>query len=735
MADSLRYTSGGVNSGGGSRVSAVNSNSQISSSGATASGKFAVGINDSFRLSENAFEIFSCLLALAFAHGLYRYRYPEQSSFTSVWNLSSIESNGYVGSAMNSDFYASGILFSILFGCLSGVVTNHRQQLFVFLFSMLGVAIVWEDIPWAHSVASMSLGGMLPVVYSMVGEWFPASYHPVGVGSVAAAVGGGSALGQILSTMFVNVDLRHQYLIFFLPWPLLFMRSPPSPLASFKNINVSGNLIILLQAFPGNLPWYILAEYLRNMCIGRLRLRWDETTGVMGILAASGFAGLILGSFISYRNLLNPQIILLLSIIRSFPLFFVFDLQVTSQTRHTLLALLFLSGVLENATIPGIGAWVMQKNSHHTRGLVFAIYSFLDDLARATASYMVAELLPQPNDGQSVIFQVSVAVWIISLRSIFLLPRKTKPPPIVVNDGEEDLTKNYADKPPLPEKITPVSPAPPIIMMAPPNMMMMGAPQPQPSSYDYSNNPYHMGMQYQYPPFAQYHQQQYQPPSPAPPSLSPSSARRFPVSSPSPALNNNSSTPRWSERKRQLPSPKSTPKENNSAESLGRLILANDVMLQEDAAAIASSIKSDNNPSQDNLQAVPPNPAENNSHPSQPDKVIPNAFSAARHNQYEIVENMLQEFPSLVDATDPNNKGNSLLHIACSNGYARITKLLVKLGANVDLANSEGNTPLHLSYQYGRNALVSILIAANANENARNHNDQIPSQMFKPYVH
>lgn len=109
---------------------------------------------------------------------------------------------------------------------------------------------------------------------------------------------------------------------------------------------------------------------------------------------------------------------------------------------------------------------------------------------------------------------------------------------------------------------------------------------------------------------------------------------------------------------------------------------------------------------------------------------ITSAFAAVRHNKHDEIERLVTDFPSLLNATDPNNKENTLLHVACSFGYARIVKRLIKFGANVDATNNEGNSPLHVCYQYGRNAIVSILIAAHANENARNNKDRVPAQLL-----
>ncbi len=110
-------------------------------------------------------------------------------------------------------------------------------------------------------------------------------------------------------------------------------------------------------------------------------------------------------------------------------------------------------------------------------------------------------------------------------------------------------------------------------------------------------------------------------------------------------------------------------------------------------------------------------------------RVVPILFAAVRHNKYETVDKLLSENPKLIDSVDEANRSNGLLHVACINGYARIARLLIKLGINIDGTNADGNTPLHLCYQYGRNQLTSILLSNNANENARNLKDLIPAQM------
>ena len=56
------------------------------------------------------------------------------------------------------------------------------------------------------------------------------------------------------------------------------------------------------------------------------------------------------------------------------------------------------------------------------------------------------------------------------------------------------------------------------------------------------------------------------------------------------------------------------------------------------------------------------------------------------------------------------------LHIAVSEGYEDIVKLLLEMGANVSMQLTEsGWTPLHLAAQHGRVDIARALLDAGAN--------------------
>jgi len=74
----------------------------------------------------------------------------------------------------------------------------------------------------------------------------------------------------------------------------------------------------------------------------------------------------------------------------------------------------------------------------------------------------------------------------------------------------------------------------------------------------------------------------------------------------------------------------------------------------------------------------------------------------------------------LDEGADVNAQGPNAgaLHMAAFNGYVNIVKLLVKRGADIELASAQGFTALHLAASNGRGKVVRALLKANANPNS-----------------
>ncbi|XP_076459190.1 uncharacterized protein LOC143292617 [Babylonia areolata] len=72
---------------------------------------------------------------------------------------------------------------------------------------------------------------------------------------------------------------------------------------------------------------------------------------------------------------------------------------------------------------------------------------------------------------------------------------------------------------------------------------------------------------------------------------------------------------------------------------------------------------------------------------------------------------------------------NSLLNVACWNGYYTVAKLLVERAANLDFENEAGSTPLHACARKGHVNIVELLVAAKCSLNAVDRLGRTPTML------
>ena len=66
---------------------------------------------------------------------------------------------------------------------------------------------------------------------------------------------------------------------------------------------------------------------------------------------------------------------------------------------------------------------------------------------------------------------------------------------------------------------------------------------------------------------------------------------------------------------------------------------------------------------------------------------------AAVNDKYEVIENFNTSLP--IDTQ--NKRGNTPLHVACSKGFDKTVRALLKCNAKIDIQNDEGETALHMA--------------------------------------
>jgi uncharacterized protein len=77
------------------------------------------------------------------------------------------------------------------------------------------------------------------------------------------------------------------------------------------------------------------------------------------------------------------------------------------------------------------------------------------------------------------------------------------------------------------------------------------------------------------------------------------------------------------------------------------------------------------------------------------------------------------------------SKGPTALATSCMFGNLQAAQTLVRLGANVDLADSEGMTPLHLAVLGGHVEIVGLLLSSGASTSLTNEFGDTAADMAK----
>jgi len=384
------------------------------------------------------------------------------SAIAAMWKFSSIERDEYLGGELSLLFYAPGVVVAIVFGYLSGLVS--RKLLFTALMFVVAIptfittwVVSFPQLALARALTGMGIGGILPIVYSLVGDWFPAHHRSAATAYVTAASGGGILFGQIIAASLGRVDWRWPFLFFAIPMmvcAVIYFLTSDEPkrgsneegLSAYKDsgyeyqpeslsithvasvTSTKTNLLILLQAFPGNIPWGILLVYLHDFLIEDVKFNAEEALVVITILGGSGFIGIVLGGFIGqYAYHKGPQHLPLfcavMSVVRVIPCFFIFGWPIffgdgDAVNRGSFLSVLVIAGICATMAVPGLGAMLLNVNLPETRGTMCALYSVLEDLSKGVGSYFVAMFIPIVG-GRPIAYQIVLLLWLIPGVALF----------------------------------------------------------------------------------------------------------------------------------------------------------------------------------------------------------------------------------------------------------------------------------------------------------------------------
>ena len=130
---------------------------------------------------------------------------PNLSTIAAEFNFDEMERDKKLGGDIAIAFFMVGVPASFIVGCLADVM-NRRSLLFLWVI-LIGegacMATYWvqtyTQLYWCRAMTGMSVGGALPLIYSVLGDYYEPSERGWVSGAVSMGCGIGISIGQGLA--------------------------------------------------------------------------------------------------------------------------------------------------------------------------------------------------------------------------------------------------------------------------------------------------------------------------------------------------------------------------------------------------------------------------------------------------------------------------------------------------------------------------------------------------------
>lgn len=341
----------------------------------------------------------------------------------------------YLGGYISLGFFAFGGVVSMVVGLLA----DQMNRKYVFAITVLigefscfmtyfvptnSRADFWYGLWLTRAVTGVSLGGALPLQFSILGDLFDEKARGKAIAAFSIANGVGLAFGQSLAN-FMRPDFRTPFLIVSIPAFLivaLYVLTTTEPKRGQAELLVQDNTealeqdhkisctkvkkmfsipticLTILQGLPGTLPWGVAQIFLNDFLLEDKDKSEGTAAFVLLLFGLAAGGSTLVGGFLVDRYIQKaphylPIIAAVSTFIAPFSLIAVLRTNSLSKESAGLGFLMFSSGL--SAGLAGI---IMKGILLHvalpeTRGTAFAFQSLLDDLGRGVGPFIISVII------------------------------------------------------------------------------------------------------------------------------------------------------------------------------------------------------------------------------------------------------------------------------------------------------------------------------------------------------
>ena len=350
----------------------------------------------------------------------------------------------YLGGLIPLVFWILGGSVALLIGYCTDLMSRKNLFALIVLIGEIpcllsGFADTYTEFFIMRVLTGIGIGGIIPLTYSLLGDLYSANERIKVVTLIGLASGMGIAIGQLAAGMMGDsFGWRLPFILFAVPNFILgavFLFTVQEPkrgqmdhnvksfrISDFKDFSslfkIKTNLLVFLQGIFGTIPWGVFSIFMIDYFVvdkGYLR---PTATLVITLVGGMALISSLIGGFVGnklYRK--NPKYVPLFcgmsTILGVIPTAFLINAPMrTDQNETMLIVYAACTGLLIAMTAPNMKAILMNVNSPFSRGTVFSLYNFADDLGRGFGPFIIGNIFIY-YFGRNMAFNIANAFWFI----------------------------------------------------------------------------------------------------------------------------------------------------------------------------------------------------------------------------------------------------------------------------------------------------------------------------------
>ena len=358
----------------------------------------------------------------------------------------------YLGGLIPLVFWLLGGAVALFIGYCTDLIS--RKYLFVLVVIvgeipclLSGFADTYMEFFIMRVLTGIGIGGIIPLTYSLLGDLYSANERIKVVTLIGLASGMGIAIGQLTAGMMGDsFGWRLPFILFAIPnfiLVVIFILTVEEPdrgqmdrnvqsfrISDFKDFSslfkIKTNLLVFLQGIFGTIPWGVFSIFIIDYFVVEKGYLRPTATLIITIVGGMALISSLIGGFVGnklFRK--NPKYLPLFcgisTILGVIPTALLINAPMRTDQNETMLVVFAIcTGLLIAMTPPNMKAILMNVNNPFSRGTVFSLYNFADDLGRGFGPFIIGNILIY-YFGRNVAFNIANTFWIICGGLILLM--------------------------------------------------------------------------------------------------------------------------------------------------------------------------------------------------------------------------------------------------------------------------------------------------------------------------